>query len=322
MKRTIIYVFGPKRLASLYFANKELEQKSGGWLKIGQTSSSDDGMDKRDVAINRINQETKTGIPEVCQLFDVFEYPEQQGNTDDKIRNILTDDIYNLECSRTHNKEIEKYEIKAGREFVYGVTRNQVFNAVAKFERDIILSEYGNEGFDALMELIKKNNTDVSPFENGEDADANAIIPTTDSEFSDKLWYAVIEKIRDHVHTHINKPVGRPYLGFKSPTHDSFDYCMSYSVRYGLTNIAIRTHSGENPKQKMIEYIAANEDIRSQFPNLIMEQGAKNKDKWSWIISDTLDKPFNELVDWFATTFLTFYKTFENEGESTTSCPC
>ena len=33
MKRTIIYVFGPKRLASLYFANKELELKNGGWLK-------------------------------------------------------------------------------------------------------------------------------------------------------------------------------------------------------------------------------------------------------------------------------------------------
>ena len=125
----------------------------------------------------------------------------------------------------------------------------------------------------------------------------------------------MIEKIRDHVHSHISKPVGRSYFGFKSPTHDSFDYCISYSVRYGLTNIEIRTHSGEAQKQKMIEYIAANEDIRSQFPNLIMEQGAKNKDKWSWIISDTLDKPFNELVDWFATTFLTFYKTFEKAGQ-------
>ena len=165
MKRTIIYVFGPKRLASLYFANKELELKNGGWLKIGLTSSSDDGMDKRDLAIKRINPESRTGIPEVCQLFDVFEYPEQQGKTDDKIRNILTDDIYNLECSRIHNKEIEKHEIKAGSEFVYGVTRNQVFNAVAKFEHDLILSEYGNEGFDALMNLIKKNHTDVSPFE-------------------------------------------------------------------------------------------------------------------------------------------------------------
>ena len=159
MKRTIIYVFGPKRLASLYFANKELELKNGGWLKIGLTSSSDDGMDKRDLAIKRINPESRTGIPEVCQLFDVFEYPEQQGKTDDKIRNILTDDIYNLECSRIHNKEIEKHEIKAGSEFVYGVTRNQVFNAVAKFEHDLILSEYGKEGFDALMNLIKKNHT-------------------------------------------------------------------------------------------------------------------------------------------------------------------
>lgn len=50
MKRTIIYVFGPKRLSQLYFSNKELEQKDGGWLKIGLTSSNDDAKDKRDVA--------------------------------------------------------------------------------------------------------------------------------------------------------------------------------------------------------------------------------------------------------------------------------
>lgn len=199
MKRTIIYVFGPKRLASLYFANKELEQKSGGWLKIGQTSSSDDGMDKRDVAINRINQETKTGIPEVCQLFDVFEYPEQQGNTDDKIRNILTDDIYNLECSRTHNKEIEKYEIKAGREFVYGVTRNQVFNAMAKFEHDLILSEYGNEGFDVAVtgtESVWSDDTDT-------DADAlhavmvTGLYPVDLSREEEMLYIVVADHILD-----------------------------------------------------------------------------------------------------------------------------
>lgn len=33
MKRTIIYVFGPKRLSSLYFSNKELNREDGGWLK-------------------------------------------------------------------------------------------------------------------------------------------------------------------------------------------------------------------------------------------------------------------------------------------------
>ena len=30
MKRTIIYVFGPKRLAAKYFANGEMAQQEGG----------------------------------------------------------------------------------------------------------------------------------------------------------------------------------------------------------------------------------------------------------------------------------------------------
>lgn len=99
MKRTLIYVFGPKRLFSQYFSNTELKQQDGGWLKIGQTSETDDSKDKWECAMGRISQEVRTGIPEVCQLFDVFEYPEMSGNVDDRIRNLLTNDMYCLECS-------------------------------------------------------------------------------------------------------------------------------------------------------------------------------------------------------------------------------
>ena len=75
MKRTLIYVFGPKRLFSQYFSNAEFKQQDGGWLKIGQTSETDDSKDKWACAMGRSNQETRTGIPEVCQLFGVCEYP-------------------------------------------------------------------------------------------------------------------------------------------------------------------------------------------------------------------------------------------------------
>ena len=150
MKRTIIYVFGPKRLSPQYSSNTELKLQEGGWLKIGQTSEENDNIDKWESAMVRINQEVRTGIPEVCQLFEVFEYPEQTGKTDDTVRSLLTDDIYNLECSKVHNQNIDKYEIRAGREFVYGVTRSQVVNAIAKFERNLILDNYGKEGFDKI----------------------------------------------------------------------------------------------------------------------------------------------------------------------------
>lgn len=54
MKRTIIYVFGPKRLSSHYISNIELNREDGGWLKIGQTSEDDDNKDKLDSAMERI----------------------------------------------------------------------------------------------------------------------------------------------------------------------------------------------------------------------------------------------------------------------------
>lgn len=308
MKRTIIYVFGPKRLESLYYSNDKLEQEDGGWLKIGQTSSDDDDKDKREVAMDRINKEVKTGIPEVCKLLDVFEYPEQKGQVDYTIRNLLTDDIYNLECSKAHNKTVKENEIKAGREFVYGATRNQVFSAVAKFERDLILQNYGKDGFDALISFILRNSTDVSSFE--EEEDANATASTIKLEDCDKLWNAVIARIKPQINANITNPAGRPYIDIKSPTQSDFTYNIGYSVRRGTVSVAISTDRGEGAKDAMIGYIEDN-DIRSQIPGITMKQGVKNKDKWVWSTSDTLDKPFDELVDWFANTILIFYNAFE-----------
>ena len=225
MKRTIIYVFGPKRLSPQYSSNTELKLQEGGWLKIGQTSEENDNIDKWESAMVRINQEVRTGIPEVCQLFEVFEYPEQTGNTDDAIRSLLTDDIYNLECSKVHNQNIDKYEIRAGREFVYGVTRSQVLNAIAKFERNLILDNYGKEGFDNLMQMIKDNNSGDSPLEINQDIDPSAEISTNKkSEWCDNLWNSVIDKIKSTIGSSISNPKGRPYINFNSPRRKDFFY--------------------------------------------------------------------------------------------------
>ena len=76
MKRTIIYVFTPKRLQRDYQSGLRLPDFPLGWIKIGKTSSDNDDEDKWDVAYNRIKQEVRTGISETCVLVDVFEYPE------------------------------------------------------------------------------------------------------------------------------------------------------------------------------------------------------------------------------------------------------
>ena len=319
MKRTIIYVFGPKRLSARYFSNTELNQEDGGWLKIGQTSETDDNRDKWECAMGRINQETRTGIPEVCQLFDGFEFPDMSGNVDDRIRDLLTNDVYNLECSKIHNQNIDKYEIKAGREFVYGVTRNQVLNTIAKFERDLILEHYGKEDFEDFMELIKHNNSGELPFEPESDS---TDIPVTSNEVSDakviwcnNIWERVIARVKDKVQSHINNPMGRPYIGFKSPTHEGFVYDCGYSVRYNTVTVSIYTTNGEKAKDYMQNFIS-NNNVLSQLPNLKQRPGAKQDGKWIWLATDTLDKTDEELVNWFVDTILKFYSIFENiEGQ-------
>jgi len=307
MKRTIIYVFGPKRLAAKYFANGEMTQQEGGWLKIGQTSETDDNINKWECAMNRIKAETHTGIPEVSQLYDVFEYPFKEGNNDDVLRSILAEDIYQLECSKMHNRALEKYEIKAGREFVYGVCRSQVLNAVAKFERNLMLEYYKQEEFDYLMELIQKNNADEE--ETTPNIDDNGAMPAdAKTEWCDQLWGKVIEKL--DLDVKITNPQGRPYIYFMSKANKVFSYVLGYSVRYGTTTVSIETYQGEIVRDELNRFIADN-DILSKIPNLKMNQGVKRKEKWAWSVSDTLEKSDDELVDWFANTLLLFYQTFE-----------
>ena len=311
MKRTIIYVFCPKRLSPQYFSNTELSQQEGGWLKIGQTSEENDNIDKWKSAMVRINQEVRTGIPEVCQLFEVFEYPDQMGNTDDNIRSLLTDDIYNLECSKVHNQNIDKYEIRAGREFVYGVTRSQVLNAIAKFERNLILDNYGKKGFDNLMQMIKDNNSGESPLEINQDMDSSTEISTNKkSEWCDNLWNSIIDKIKGTIGSTISNPKGRPYISFNSPSRKDFFYDCGYSVRYGITTITISTFNGEKAKEEMDDFITKN-NILTLLPDLKLKQGTRQKDKWAWLITDTLNKPDEELVNWFADNILKFYSIFE-----------
>lgn len=67
---------------------------------------------------------------------------------------------------------------------------------------------------------------------------------------------------------------------------------------------------GVDARNEMEKLIASN-NVDAQLPNLMLRQGAKNEGKWAWSVSDTLSKSDNELVNWFVSTILSFYNTFE-----------
>ena len=324
-KRTIIYVYGPKRLSEKYLSDKPLVKEEGGWLKIGQTEDSGklDWREHtlRERALKRIKQISKTGIPETCLLFDVFEYPISPDNkTDNEIRNILTRDIYNLESSKENNKMVDDSEIKAGQEFVYGVTRSQVLNAIAKFEHDLLIEFYSDESkkgeFDTLMQMIIENQ-DGSPYEvdgdigddeNHQDVEGPAVTGD-DGKFCDSLWRDVIDKIKSKIKGKILCYPGRSYICFKS-SRDGYGYNIEYSKRNETVSCGIYTLIGTEKLNELNGYIR-DKNIKESLVDLNLTQGKRNKNKWRWCLFDTTNKPYQELVDWISQNSINLYLAFE-----------
>jgi len=134
-KYTVVYVYGPTRCKDSYYANNVLNRENGEFVKIGKTDydgNLDDCTEEslKIQAINRCNQESKTGIPDWCDIYDTFIFPKISGNVDDIIRNLLCNDVYELENSKA---EKGKGDIKPGKEFVYGVSRNHIKHSVEAY---------------------------------------------------------------------------------------------------------------------------------------------------------------------------------------------
>lgn len=174
---TIVYVFGPTRFKQDYLDGKVLNRETGGYVKIGKTDfdgsieqCTEDVLKKK--AIARCSQEAKTGISDWCDIYDTFIFPQlKEGNIDDIIRNILCNDVYSLDNSKAESKEC-KGDIKPGKEFVYGVSRNHIKHAIESYCYQLVV----NAAKESLSEiqLICKLNSIINDEEdeNGEDNEA------------------------------------------------------------------------------------------------------------------------------------------------------
>ena len=141
---TLVYVFGPTRCKDLYLEGSILDRDNGEFVKIGKTDypgelceCNEESM--KSLAIERCAQETKTGISDWCDIYDIFIFPQKDsGNVDDALRNLLCNDIYSLANSKDESKE-SKGDIKPGKEYVYGVSRNHIKHAVESYCYQLII---------------------------------------------------------------------------------------------------------------------------------------------------------------------------------------
>lgn len=180
---TIVYVFGPEVCEEKYFNDEVLFRESGEWVKIGETGFRGNIEDvtneiMKKAAMARIRNESRTGIPVTSMLYDVFIFPYEP-HTDDKIREKLCSEIYDIENSRQINRELDEDRIPAGKEFVYGVRRSNIKYAVQSFDHDLI-AEAEEAKDDAKLKVIAKicycNNIIINKENNSADENGTALM--------------------------------------------------------------------------------------------------------------------------------------------------
>lgn len=317
MKRTIIYVFGPKRIESDYFKNGDLKIESGGWLKIGMTNT-DDKKDKWEVAKERCEKESRTGLCETCKLFDVFEYPEIAGKPDDELRQIMSDEIYELNTSKNNNKLVDasQYEIKAGQEFVYGASRKHVLSAVAKFERNLMVrwsEEKDDNKFKELIKMITNNLSDCSGEIDEEEKDP---VETEQTKEADEFFNKLLERLPEDIRNISKHSPRRTYMHIKNSKNNSLNglYCAKYLVRHMSTRVTFETFGGEKQRD-IIEKFIEDKKIRDTVKDLIGPiQGSKNKEKYYWEVVGEYAGRVDEVIQWFVDNITMMYNAFEQKG--------
>jgi hypothetical protein len=297
--RTIVYVFGPKSCYPDYKNNKPICLEDGNWLKIGEAHSEDCTTDKLEIAMERIKQEVHTGIPYTCRLYDAFEFPYKR-NTDKRIRDILAEELFGLPTSKSSNKLItDVYEIKAGREYVYGATRKQIKNALDIFELEIVREHRGKSDFDTIMGYIDNNTAEFdSP---SEDDNTTRKSPLNGNVF----WPKVLKELPDNIKmTHGNN---KSYVSCSS-SNQKYWYAANYRVRFNDAYVAIETYGGEAARKTM------NDLIRDNSIPLVFEErpGVKNPEKWGWYFTTELENTTEEeLQEWFVKNITLVYNLIE-----------
>lgn len=178
---TIVYVFGPTRCKEAYLDDQILDRTKGEYVKIGKADFDGDLKDcteesVKKTALHRCSQESKTGIPDWCDIYDTFIFPQADGqDVDNIIRNLLCNDVYSLDNSRDESREM-KGDIKPGKEFVYGVSRNHIKHAVESYCFQLIVNADADKLSD--IQTICKYNANISDNEDDEVEDQKKDIKT------------------------------------------------------------------------------------------------------------------------------------------------
>ena len=132
---------------------------------------------------------------------------------------------------------------------------------------------------------------------------------------TDQLWEAVLLKLPNEIREKVSVPDGKPYFFIKPKSKHlgvkDFKYCVVYSSRRFEACVNVESlNGGESAKTKIQKFIDCH-DAGHILDGVVAQQGAKNKNKWSWAVTTSANELNEELVQWYVETITAFYEFFE-----------
>lgn len=158
---TVVYVYAPEQYKDKYMKGEMIPN-----VKIGETySDADDYKTCMEESMRRINQQS-TSFKEYMYLLQWFVFPFKE-HTDDAIRTILTDNIYNKTSSKKIDQvnklssEQDERTTKIGQEFAYDVNIAQINTAVSAYKlkskmEELIADKGIDKAFRNRLQIIIK----------------------------------------------------------------------------------------------------------------------------------------------------------------------
>ena len=132
---------------------------------------------------------------------------------------------------------------------------------------------------------------------------------------TDELLEAVINNLPEEIKANVSAFAGKAYIHIKPNSKHlgvkDFKYCVEYSSRAAKASVHIETlNGGEEAKVKIQQFIDCH-DAGHILDGVVAQQGAKNKNKWSWAVTTPADELNEDLAQWYVNTITAFWNFFE-----------
>lgn len=219
-----------------------------------------------------------------------------------KLRPLTDDEVERLNSTEEFDEDWEKVVFRMCQKETY--LSNRVFSVSLLLNK--IAAIVNND--EQLGDIIEST-LEMSAVTNLKAFDTPRKLKVSEINWAEKLWEPMKEVLLSHAKMKISIPKEKSYCFVKCESVPA-SICVGYSVRNSLATVSLETYGGDEAKM-VIENKLAQASAEHLVRQAELSQGKRNKDKWAWTLSLTIDKTDSNLVKWYADSVLAFYSCVE-----------